>query len=107
MRQAAKLTVIALLVAAMPVAFADARPDMRIEDDKDEDGNVHYQLVNIGDKNIKATVQHKKTCNSTTSRLEPKEREYWLGPRGTRHLRKVIANSDCRHQFRIVRAEYY
>jgi hypothetical protein len=107
MRRIRWIVIFAILAAAVPPALADARTDLRIEDEKDENGNVLYELVNTGDRNIKATVRHTKTCSSTTNRREPTEREYWLGPKGTKSLRKVMANSDCRHEFRIVRAEYY
>ena len=99
--------VIVSLVASAPAAFADARQDLRVETDKDNKGNLVFELVNIGDKNIKATLQHTKTCSSTTSSQDPTERDYWLVPKGKQQLRKVIADSDCRHKYRIVKAEYF
>jgi len=107
MRKLIETTVIALLIACGPAAFADARQDLRVETDKDDKGNVVYVLVNRGDKNVKATLQHEKSCSSTTTHKGPTERDHWLGPKATRQLRKVMANSDCRHKYRIVKAEYY
>ncbi len=98
---------ILLLVAIVtgPLS-AGATNDVRVDRDRDPKGNVVYKLTNNGSKNVRVTLQHKKTCASTTTRQEPTKRDYWLAPGQTTRLRKVIANSDCRHAYRVVRAEY-
>ena len=98
---------LALLFVSAPAVLADARGDLRVEKNKDAKGNFVLELVNIGNKNVKATLQHTKTCNSTTSNRDPIERDYWLRSKATQQLRKVPANSDCRHKYRVVKAEYY
>lgn len=100
---------IALFLTALTASaiLAGARDDVRIRTDKDDKGNVVYKLNNTGSKNVRVTLRHSKTCSSTTSNRTPTERQYSLTPRRSTHLRKVIANSDCRHTYRIVKAEYY
>jgi len=100
------ITIVLVALAASAI-LAEARHDVRVHTDKDSKGNVIYRLANAGDKGVRVTVQHKKTCASTTTKREPTEREYRLAPKRSTHLRKVLANSDCRHTYRIVKAEYY
>ena len=107
MRKPIYATIIVLVALAASAIVAGARDDVRVRTVKDSKGNVVYNLTNAGDKNVKVKLQHKKTCASTSTNREPTEREYWLTPQRSTHLRKVIANSDCRHTYRIVRAEYY
>ena len=95
-----------LILTAAPIP-AGATDDVRVRTERDDKGNVVYKLKNNGDKNVRVTLQHKKTCASTSTNQEPTEREYWLTAQHSRHLRKVIADSDCRHTYRIVKAEYY
>jgi len=98
---------IVLVAIVASVIVAGARDDVRVRTEKDSKGNVVYKLTNGGDKNVRVKVQHKKTCASTSTNQKPTEREYWIMPQRSTHLRKVIANSDCRHTYRIVIAEYY
>ena len=99
--------IIVLVAMAASVIVAGARHDVRVRTEKDSKGNIVYKLSNAGDRNVRVKLRHKKTCSSTSTNQDPTEREYWLMPRGDTHLRKVIANSDCRHTYRIVNAEYY
>ena len=107
MRKSIHAILVLIVVMAASTVLADARYDARVDKEKDSKGNIVYKLTNTGDKNIRVLVQHKKTCSSTSTKREPTEREYWLTPQRSTHLRKVIANSDCRHTYRVVRAEYY
>ena len=99
--------IIVLVAMTASVIVAGARHDVRVRTEKDSKGNIVYKLSNAGDRNVRVKLQHKKTCSSTSTNQDPTEREYWLTPRDDTHLRKVIANSDCRHTYRIVNAEYY
>ena len=94
-------------VLAASAILAGARDDVRVRKGKDDKGNVVYKLTNSGDKSVEILLQHKKICSSTTSNSDPSEREHWLGPRGSKQIRKVMANSDCRHTYRVVKAEYF
>jgi len=96
-----------LVAVTVSTILADARSDVRVRTEKDDNGNVIYKLNNDGDRNVRVLVKHKKTCASTTTNRGPTEREYWLTPQRSTHLRKVLANSDCRHTYRVVKAEYY
>ena len=107
MRRSIYAITIVLVALAVSAILADARHDVRVRTEKDSKGNVVYKLTNAGDKNVRVNLQHKKTCASTTTNREPTEREYWLSPQRSTQLRKVLANSDCRHTYRIVKAEYY
>ena len=107
MRKSIYASIIVLVAMAASVIVAGARDDVRVRTEKDSKGNVVYKLTNGGDKNVRVKVQHKKTCASTSTNREPTEREYWLTPQRSTHLRKVIANSDCRHTYRVLVAEYY
>jgi hypothetical protein len=106
-RKSIYVSIIVLMTMAASAIVAGARDDVRVRTEKDDKGNLVYKLNNTGDKNVRVLVQHKKTCASTSTNRDPTEREYWLTPQRSTHLRKVIANSDCRHTYRIVRAEYY
>lgn len=107
MRKSIHVITIVLVALAASAILAGARDDVRVRTDKDDNRNVVYKLTNSGDRNVRVKLQHKKTCSSTSTNREPTEREYWLTPRYSTHLRKVIANSDCRHTYRILVAEYY
>jgi len=106
-RKSIYASIIVLVAMVASVIVAGASDDVRVRTEKDSKGNVVYKLTNGGDKNVRVKVQHKKTCASTSTNRKPTEREYWLMPQRSTHLRKVIANSDCRHTYRIVIAEYY
>lgn len=107
MRKSVYAITIVLVAMAASAILAGARQDVRVHREKDSKGHVVYKLTNAGDKNVRVKLQHKKTCSSTTTNQDPTEREYWLTPQRSTHLRKVLANSDCRHTFRIVQAAYY
>jgi hypothetical protein len=100
------ITIVLVALAASAI-LAGARDDVRVRTEKDSKGNVVYKLNNTGNRNVRVLLQHKKTCASTTTNRDPSEREYWLTPQRSTHLRKVLANSDCRHTYRVVKAEYY
>ncbi len=107
MRKSVYAITIVLVAMAASTILAGARQDVSVRTEKDSKGNVVYKLTNAGDRNVRVKLQHKKTCASTTTNQDPTEREYWLTPQRSTHLRKVLANSDCRHTFRIVKAAYY
>ncbi len=107
MRKSVYAIIIVIVAMTASAILAGARQDVRVQKEKDSKGNVVYKLTNAGDKNVRVRLQHKKSCASTTTNQDPTEREYWLTPQRSTHLRKVVANSDCRHTFRIVAAEYY
>ena len=107
MRKTFYAIIIVIVAMAASAILAGARQDVRVHKEKDSKGNVVYKLTNAGDKNVRVKLQHKKSCASTTTKQEPIEREYWLTSQRSTRLRKVMANSDCRHTFRIVAAEYY
>ncbi|MCP3979097.1 MAG: hypothetical protein GY716_07165 [bacterium] len=107
MRAIAYTIVIVFLTLCGSAILAGATQDLRVEKTRDDRGKIVHELVNIGERNVKAKVRHTKTCSSTTSLRKPIEREHWLGPKARQQLRKVIPNSDCRHTYRVVKAEYY
>ncbi|MCH7780440.1 MAG: hypothetical protein IH848_06300 [Acidobacteria bacterium] len=107
MRKSFYAIIIVIVAMVAPAILAGASQDVRVLKEKDSKGNVVYKLTNAGDRNVRVTLQHKKSCASTTTNQDPTEREYWLMSQRSTHLRKVVANSDCRHTFRIVAAEYY
>ncbi|MDH3628315.1 MAG: hypothetical protein OEV00_08675 [Acidobacteriota bacterium] len=106
MRKLAYLIMVTLAAVSTSATFADARQDVRVHSEKDSRGNLIYTVTNDADKQIKTTLRHVKTCSSTTTTKKPIERDYWLQPGSSRQLRKVMPNSDCRHRFQVVRAEY-
>ena len=107
MRKTLCATVIGLGLLFASLALAGARNDVRVHTKKDTKGRVVYKLTNNGARNVKAKVSYDKDCRSTTTSQEPTLREYWLQPGTSQRLRRVMANSDCRHIYRIVNAEYY
>ena len=107
MRKRLCAIVLGLGFLSASVVLADARYDVRIVKEKDDKGSVVYMLANKGTKRLKAKVSYEKNCRSTTSSKKPEVREHWLGVGESRRLRKVMANSDCRHDFKVVSAEYY
>ena len=107
MRQIICAITLAIVAMSASVTLADARSDVRVHADKDDKGYVIYKLTNSGDKNVKAKLRYKKSCSSTTTRQDPTEKNYWLRSKSSTQLRRAMANSDCRHTFRIINAEYY
>lgn len=97
-----------VVVMLLPLAFAIPTSDVRVRSEQDEKRNTIYKLVNTGSKGVKATVQYQKSgCSGQSNNRKPTERNYWVDPGASVQLRKVMASSSCRHEFRVVRASYY
>lgn len=103
----------ALIVAAWALAFtvsivwAGAISDLRVERDRDNRQNTVFKLVNIGSKNVKAKVEHRKRCSGVTNRDAPQVTEHWLAADQSVQLAKVWRSSTCQHDFRILEAIYF
>jgi hypothetical protein len=92
-------------LCAAPVVFADARSDLRIETERDENRNVTYLLKNIGSQPILAKVEKLKDC--TGNRRKPVVRTYWVKPGEATKIGRAWRETSCRHDYRIVEAEYH
>jgi len=97
---------IALLVFPITLALADARSDLRIKTEENEERYKIFKLANDGETPIKATVKLTKRCSGVTSNQKPKSNDYWIQPNTELELGRAWARSTCRRDYRIVRAEY-
>jgi hypothetical protein len=100
------LTVLTALVLATIVNAADARSDLRIKTEENEERYKVFKLANDGDAPIKATVELTKRCSGVSNRDKPKSTDYWIQPGKEIELGRAWAQSTCRRDYRVVKAEY-
>ena len=97
----------ALLVAGMfTIVLADARSDLRIKTEVDEERYKVYKLVNLSDKTIRAKVSLEKRCSGVSNNKKPSVREYWVNAGSEVELGRAWPQSTCRRTYRIIEAQY-
>lgn len=101
------LTLGAVLCGVHPAVSAKAVHDVRVDTEKDDKRNTIFKLVNSATRPIVAEVEHVKKCSSVTTNQPPRVRTYLVHAGKSVQLRKVWAESNCEHRFRIVAATYY
>ena len=96
-----------LLVAGVcATALADARADLRIKTEIDEERYKVYKLVSLSDKTIRAKVSLEKRCSGVSNNKKPSVREYWVNPGAEIELGRAWPQSTCRRTYRIIEAQY-
>ena len=96
-----------LLVAALfTTALADARADLRIKTEVNEERYKVYKLVNLSDKMIHAKVSLEKRCSGVSNNKKPSVREYWVRAGEEVELGRAWPQSTCRRTYRVIEAQY-
>ena len=107
MKKALGILLGTLLVAALcTAALADARTDLRIKTEIDEERYKIYKLVNLSDKTIRAKVSLEKRCSGVSNKKKPSVREYWVNPGEEVELGRAWPQSTCRRTYRVIEAQY-
>jgi hypothetical protein len=88
-----------------PAVVADARSDLRIETEQDEDRNITYLLKNNGSRLIEAKVEVVKDC--TGNKRKPIIRTYWVGPGEAVKIGREWRETSCRRDYRVVEAKHH
>jgi hypothetical protein len=89
-------------LCAAPAIFADARSDLRIETERDEDQDTDYLLKNNGSRMIEAKIEMRKDC--TGNDRKPVVRTYWVKPGERKKIGHEWSGTSCRRDYRIVEA---
>ena len=99
---------LALLALLLPtLLLADARSDVIIRERRDDDRNKIFELINTGDRTVWVKVQLDKRCQGQTNNSrKPQIREHWVSAKSRVQLARAWAQTSCRHDFRILTAEY-
>jgi hypothetical protein len=96
-----------LFVAGLFTAvLADARADLRIKTEIDEERYKVYKLVNLSDKTIHAKVSLEKRCSGVSNNKKPSVSEHWVNPGAEVELGRAWPQSTCRRTYRIIEAKY-
>jgi hypothetical protein len=97
----------ALLVAGLfTAALADARAELRIKTEVDEESYTVYKLVNLSEETIQAKVSLEKRCSGVSNSQKPSVKEYWIDGRSEVVLGRAWPQSTCRRTYRIIEAKY-
>ena len=97
----------ALLVAGLfTAALADARAELRIKTEVDEEDYKVYKLVNLSEETIQAKVSLEKRCSGVSNSQKPSVKEYRVGGRSEVVLGRAWPQSTCRRTYRIIEAKY-
>jgi hypothetical protein len=107
MKKTPGILLAALLVAGLfTAALADARAELRIKTEVDEEGYKVYKVVNISDEPIRAKVSLEKRCSGVSNSQKPSVKEYRVDPRSEIVLGRAWPQSTCRRTYRIIEAKY-
>jgi len=92
-----------LALCATSLILADARADLRIETERDEERNVTYMLKNIGTRTIEAKVEMVKNCTGTPRKVVT---TYWVNAGASTKIGREWSETSCERDYSIVEAEY-
>jgi hypothetical protein len=96
-----------LLVAGLcATALADARADLRIKTEVNEERYKIYKLVNLSDQTIHAKVSLEKRCSGVSNNEKPTVKEYWVKAGSEVELGRAWPQSTCRRTYRVVEAQH-
>ena len=107
MKKALGVLLGSLLVAGLfTIVLADARTDLRIKTEVNEERYKVYKLMNLSDQTIHAKVSLEKRCSGVSNNKKPIVREYWVNANSEVELGRAWPQSTCRRTYRIVEADY-
>ena len=107
MKKALGILLAILLVAGLfTIVLADARSDLRIKTEVNDERYKIYKLVNLSDRTIHAKVALEKRCSGVSNgNKKPVVREYWVSANSEVELGRAWPQSTCRRTYRVVEAE--
>ena len=107
MKQALAILLGTMLVAGLfTIVLADAKADLRIKTEVDDERYKIYKLVNLSDRTIQAKVELQKRCSGVSKIKKPTVREYWVSPNSEVELGRAWPQSTCRRTYRVIEARY-
>jgi hypothetical protein len=108
MKKALGILLATLLVAGLfTIVLADARTNLRIKTEVDEERYKIYKLVNLSDRTIHAKVALEKRCSGVSNgKKKPIVTEHWVSANSEIELGRAWPQSTCRRTYRVVEAQY-
>jgi len=94
---------VTLALCAATVILADARADLRIETERDEERNTTYLLKNTGSRTIEAKVEMVKNCTGSERKVV---KTYWVNAGQSTKIGREWSETSCRRDYSIVEAAY-
>jgi len=95
-----------LFAGCLTIVLADARQDLSIRKETNEERYTVYKLVNTGEKTIRTKIETKKRCSGVSNNEKPIVREYWVRRGSSVELGRAWPQSTCKRSYRIVEADY-
>jgi hypothetical protein len=95
-----------LFAGILSIVLADARQDLSIRKETNEERYTIYKLVNTGEKTIRAKIEATKRCSGVSNNQKPTVREYWVRSGSSVELSRAWPQSTCKRSYRIVAADY-